>query len=572
MKKLLSFTLLFLLLFNFAPCFADTTSYNIDKVDINAVIMDNGDVNVTEYLTYNFSGDFNGFLRDLNSNGSDGCLVNSVSIIDESGVETIAKASNTGEENTYEVSENGYNTNIKLYSKSSNEKKTFKVDYTAKNAAKRYSNNGQLYWDFYTVENIPLVKEANLNISFNNQVLTDQNSRYETFGDGELSTNYINNGININYKNLSSLIGIDLTIPDGFLSNSSITSNESNTEWIENPSHMYENNNIQSDAKSTSIFEVFAFISLSSIVVLIVRLIVKQNKKYNEALEAYRSEYNFISNIKYMEPPSNISPALVNLLIVNKNISSEILSSTLFYLCNLGFYTMEEYKYTENGFFNNKEKTDLRFTRNINKKLPEESHLKFIITWFSLYETNNEFSLSRIKNTLNKHNDRDLFLKQLNKWKLLVEEDAKLQGYFTTIENKSVLANEFYNEKLKWISYRNFIEETINFKERLKEVNIADTILIYAKAVGINNRLIETYIDGLINNVGKLNYDNSGSFNYVNSNYYFINYLLYMNTMNSIYHTAMPNDSSITSTGGGFTGGSSGGNFGGGGGGGSGAF
>lgn len=44
MKKLLSFTLLFLLLFNFVPCFADTKSYEIDKVDINAAIMDNGDI------------------------------------------------------------------------------------------------------------------------------------------------------------------------------------------------------------------------------------------------------------------------------------------------------------------------------------------------------------------------------------------------------------------------------------------------------------------------------------------------------------------------------------------------
>lgn len=572
MKKLLSFTFLFLLLFNFVPCFAEATSYDIDKVDINAVIMDNGDVNVIEYLTYNFSGDFNGFLRELNSNGSDGCLVNSVSIIDEAGVETIAIASNTGEENTYEISQNGYNTNIKLYSKSANEKKTFKVNYTAKNAAKRYSNNGQLYWDFYSVENIPSVKEANLNISFNNQILTEQNSRYETFGDGELSTNYINNGININYKNLSSRIGVDLTIPGEFLSNSSIISNEGQSDIIENPSSSYENNSIEINSKSSSWAWIFIFIIFAGIVVLIVKLIVNQNRKYNEALEAYRSEYNFISNTKYIEPPSNISPALVNLLIVNKNISSEILSSTLFYLCNLGFYTMEEYKYLEKGFFNNKEKTDLIFKRNVNKKLPKESHLKFIITWFSLYEINNEFSLSRIKNTLNKAYDREVFLKQLNKWKVIVEEDAALQGYFTTIVNREVLTNEFYNEKLKWLSYRSFIEETINFKERLKELNTADTILIYAKSVGINNKLIETYINELINNVEKLDYDNINSFNYNNRNYYFINYLMYMNTMDSIYHTAIPNDSSMNSSGGGFTGGSSGGDFGGGGGGGSGAF
>lgn len=40
-----------------------------------------------------------------------------------------------------------------------------------------------------------------------------------------------------------------------------------------------------------------------------------------------------------------------------------------------------------------------------------------------------------------------------------------------------------------------------------------------------------------------------------------INYLMYMNTMDFIYYTAMPNDSSMNSSGGGFTGGSSGGGF-----------
>ena len=77
-------------------------------------------------------------------------------------------------------------------------------------------------------------------------------------------------------------------------------------------------------------------------------------------------------------------------------------------------------------------------------------------------------------------------------------EEVKAQGYFTKIENREILTNEFYNEKLKWLSYREFIEETINFKERLNEFNTADTILLYARALGINNASIEHYINELI--------------------------------------------------------------------------
>ena len=40
------------------------------------------------------------------------------------------------------------------------------MNYTAKNVTKKYETTGQLYWDFYSVENISSIKVANLNISF----------------------------------------------------------------------------------------------------------------------------------------------------------------------------------------------------------------------------------------------------------------------------------------------------------------------------------------------------------------------------------------------------------------------
>lgn len=567
MKKLLSFTLLFLLLFNFVPCFADTKSYEIDKVDINAAIMDNGDINVTEYLTYNFSGDFNGFLRELNSTGSDGYIINSVVVIDKSGFETIATSGNTEAENTYEISENGDKTSIKLYSKSSNEKKIFKVNYTAKNVAKKYETTGQLYWDFYSVENISSIKEANLNISFYNQILTAENSRYQTFGDGELLTSYINNGININYKNLSSRIGIDLTIPAEFLVNSSIISGNDSIKGNTEPNNkdIVSENNSKNPNYGGNIF----ILIVGGIITLIVILVVSENKKRNEAIKKYRNEYKFISNIQYIEPPSRISPALVNLLIGKKNISQEILSSTLFYLCNLGYYNIEQRKHTEKGFLSNKADNDLVFKRDINKTLPKEAHLNFIIKWFSVYEIDNEFSLINIQNLLKKESKAKIFLKKLNEWKVKVGEDAKLQGFFTIIGNRETLTNEFYNEKSKWLSYKGFIENTINLKERLNEFNTADTILLYARALGINNSSIEHYINELIITAKRASERDMGSLNYINRTYYFNYYLIHMNTMNSIYNNATPSNND---SGGGFTGGSSGGDFGGGGGGGSGAF
>lgn len=567
MKKLLYFIFTFILvnLFNFMPALAEDKSYEINKVDINAIIMDNGDINITEYLTYDFLGDFNGFIRDLNSNGSDGCIINSVSIIDKSGIEIIASNENSAFENTYELSESMDKTSIKVYSKSSNEEKTLKVDYTVLNAAKRYESTSGLYWDFYTVENVPYINEVNLNISVNNQILTAENSTYHVFGDGELSTSYINDGININYKNLSSLVGIDLTIPSEFLSNSiMIQDNTSNGNGIE-----YENNNVSNYGNESG--------AAVGIIILIVGsgtlatvLIANKNNKYKDAVQEYRSGYDFISNVQYTEPPSQISPALVNRLMGNKNISTEILSSTLFYLCSLGYYNIEEHEYTEKGFYKTKSKYNLIFKRNINKQIPKEEHLKFIITWFSMYESSGKFSLDDIQKVLKDSSEGNIFLKKVERWKTKVESDVETIGFFTTINNRETLTNEFYNENLKWLSYKDYIESSINLKERLNDINTADTMIVYARSLGIDSNLIEKYINELVNVAeSSANYD-SNSFNNI---HYFNYYLLHMNSMNSIYHNVIPNDnrSSIDASGG-FTGGSSGGDFGGGGGGGSDAF
>ncbi|MGL5087173.1 MAG: DUF2207 family protein, partial [Clostridium sp.] len=302
-------------------------------------------------------------------------------------------------------------------------------------------------------------------------------------------------------------------------------------------------------------------------------LAMSESRKQSEAMKKYRSEYEFVSNIRYIEPPSNISPALVNLLIQEKNFSRQIISSTLFYLCNLGYYNVKEVEYSEKKFSGEKVKKDLRFKRNINKTSPLESHLKFIIKLFSNYERLNEFSLLEIQNSLKKSAKGKGFLNKLDEWKIKVVEDAKQRGYFITIRNKEVLSNEFYNEKLKWLSYKEFIEENINIKERLKEVNTADTILIYAKALGINNTEIENYINNLINSEKRDNNYNNNVLNNITNRYNFNYYLTYMNNMDSIHHTIESYDKpSNNIAGGGFDAGSSGGDFGGGGGGDSGAF
>ncbi|MGL5084795.1 MAG: DUF2207 family protein, partial [Clostridium sp.] len=430
MKRVLSFTIVFLLFFSFVTCFADNISKEIYKVDIDAVIMDNGDVNVTEYLYYRFNGDFTNFVRDINTNGSDGCTVNSVSVIDKDRVENVAKLSDKSEENTYTVLEDKYKTSVTLYSKSSNENKILKVDYTAKNVAKIYNSKGELYWSFYSVEKYDNSKEMNINISFDNEKLTEENSEYKIFGAGEgYEKGYVDGKININCEKLESMIGIDLIMPAEFFKNISNIINDD----IESNENKDTINSTSSQNEGT-----FFTLIIGGVIVLILILIRSENKKQTKAIEKYRSEYKFTTNNKYVEPPSNISPALVNLLLYNKEISRDMISSTLFYLCNLGYYSVKELKSTEKGLLGKKYKYDLIFKRDVNINSPSEPHLNFIIELFYSYEKNNEFSLMEIEESLKKSSEVKYFANKLNEWRVEVIKDSKEREFFIMVGNREV--------------------------------------------------------------------------------------------------------------------------------------
>ena len=107
-KKLIT-TLLFLFILctlqTTITTFATTREYYIDNLNINAEILENGDVEVNETLEYSFSGDFNGVFRNLDSNGATGYKITEVSISDEAGNTIVATEGYNEENNTYEINE-----------------------------------------------------------------------------------------------------------------------------------------------------------------------------------------------------------------------------------------------------------------------------------------------------------------------------------------------------------------------------------------------------------------------------------------------------------------------------------
>ncbi|MDU2489961.1 MAG: DUF2207 domain-containing protein [Clostridium celatum] len=567
MKKLLTILTIIFVLIAPKSALADNREYVIDNLNINAQILPNGDVVVNEILQYRFDGEFNGIYRNLNLNGTDEYLINNVSIIDSSGNIIEATEGYNEENNTYEIKESSDSIQIKLFCKSSNESKNINLNYTIKGAAKKYTDYSQLYWNFYNVKNIDSVKEGTLKITLKDTSFSTEVLSYDIYGDGDITASNTENSIDINFKNLTTLIGIDLKFQKEYLSIVEEISPEN-----------YEDNYIMEDfnyyGKEENNKDVAFAITVFVIIGVVIAAFAMDRRGFNNEVSEYRAKGKFTEEEFIMEPPSDLPPALVNLLMNEKVVSKEMLNITLFYLVNKGYYRIEE-KTT-------KDINDLVFIRTNYNKESEYSHLNFLLDWFKDYEVAGRFSIGEIKSSLSSSMRAKRFIDNLNYWLIKVRSDGENIGFYIKIRNKNILGNNWYNEKCKWNAYKKYLKNIYNFNGESND-SLSDLTIIYASALEVKESQLKEIIDSV---TSKTN-DNINSFS--NSDYmYMNNYLLYMsmfdNMANDALHIANPPSSSNNFTNGGddsgggnffgggdFTGGC-GGDFTGGGGGDSGAF
>ena len=551
--------------------FATTREYYIDNLNINAEILENGDVEVNETLEYRFSGDFNGVFRNLDSNGANGYKITEVSVSDEAG-NTIAVTEGYNEENnTYEINESGGETQIKIFTKSSYETKKINIKYTIEGAAKKYENYSELYWNFYTVNNIDSVKEGTLKVSLKNAKFNEGSFYYELFGDGEIDSTHTENEVMINFKNLTSLIGIKAQFQKDYLSmveeTPMYTEYEGESEeYFDNYYNGYDDGYDDGSSNSNEvILVILAFLIGGG---GIGGFFIINDSKFKDELDNYRAGYSFSNNEFCMEPPSDLPPALVNLLINEKCVSENMLNPTLFYLANKGYYKLEPKNtvIAKKGKQNTTE--DLVFIRVKKSNNLESKHLEYVIEWFGKYEKDGQFSLQDIKKLVSSQDKAKEFIENLSEWKSIVLEEAEYKGFYTQIRNKKVLENTWYDEKLKWLSYKEYLKKVAATGIEDVDASIGDNI-IYAHALEITDKDFKNLIDFITAEANKNNYGN------LNSNHYWLyynNYFYYTILFNDIngdaHNIASPPDTSSFDFGG-ISGGS---DFSGGGGGDSGAF
>jgi uncharacterized membrane protein len=161
---------------------AAAKSFSIDRVRIEAQVMPNGDMTVTDTRTLSFSGTYHFVYWDLSTKRSDGIEVTGASgpaagdpasivpyQLSQGGVGLA-----TGELGTYGVAQQGDVVRVQLNFEVADATASFTVRYTAKGAAKRYTDTAQLYWQFVGADMAVEARDVSVTVRLPGGVRRDQ--------------------------------------------------------------------------------------------------------------------------------------------------------------------------------------------------------------------------------------------------------------------------------------------------------------------------------------------------------------------------------------------------------------
>ncbi len=134
---------LFLLMFVIPgfQAYASQGYYDVAEFNLNVDILENGDAVVMEEITYDFDGDFNGVLRDIDYSRTSGLKDLTVGVKEGENIIYFNESTGSGTY-VYELDDTGEIAKLKIYEPSNSEVKTFYIGYTLVNVAEKYNDIG----------------------------------------------------------------------------------------------------------------------------------------------------------------------------------------------------------------------------------------------------------------------------------------------------------------------------------------------------------------------------------------------------------------------------------------------
>ena len=586
MRKIFRSIIIFVFVFTIFTCFPKNVNAEEDLVipkwSVDADIIENGDLNIVEDITFKFNDEFNGVYREIvldETSGISNIKVKEL-IGDNTEEYTHVKDANKGDSNVFLLKEKNDKIIIQIFSPSENQQKTFRVSYTVKNVAIKYNDTGELYYKFLGDENETPIGSFVVNIKLPE---VDTDNMVKVFAHGPLNgeirkKNETTYSLYVEDVPSDTFIEGRVLFPREFIPLSNNIINIDNYSNIIEEEAAFQNKIIEDkirNAKIKSVLENFSIWvpSLGFVVFLMLFFPFKRKNKYD--------------NEEYTSIPEDCTPAIAAYL-TGTFISTNTIFATILDLFRKGYLKINEIENKNDQYIITKLKKEDYSLLN---------HEKYFMNWlFNEMGNGNSVSTNEIE-SFGKNNSTKFFSLHSG-WKNKIKEDMIIKGYYDKSKRKygllflisfflllilaiftlvygslfgllslgvsaifliySItllyrLSDYGHSQYKNWISFKKYMKkhnENLSIEDIIKFPS--DPSLIYALSLDVGKKVDEfDYKENYSNQL----YSNNG---------WLIWYILFMNNENNAFNKSM------NSSFGGATGSYSGGGFSGGGGGGAG--
>lgn len=411
MRRVLFFIFIFITAFTI-PAYADDLIITNWNTESN--LLENGDLEISEDITFRFDTDFNGIFRDIVLSNTDG--IEGLEVYEVTGENLITyeldENAEVGDSNVYTARVEGNTQLIQVFSPSEDEEKTFRFDYIVNNVTIVHNDTGEFYYKYLGDENETPINNFTASLSLPEFNRDDIN----IFAHGPL-----NGTINFADDNLivlqvedvepNNFIEARVVYPTSYTPLSTRTGN-SNLDTILNQERTYQEEieedlirreNIRSNLNYTSII----VSGLGALLLgFLYRLTRRDPKIFREMNDIY---------------PEDISPAELN-IFRNTALTPRALTATIFDLANREYLIIEEL----NG---KTKKLNLGFTKTTKNTKDLLEHEKFFIDWLFNEIGDGNTSSTKLINT-SREKSGTSFNKKFHEWTIKVREDLSNRNYY----------------------------------------------------------------------------------------------------------------------------------------------
>lgn len=413
-NKLLKFSifLLTILVFFNSPSIVNAESdLTIPKWLIESEIDKSGNLTIVEDITFKFNDSFNGVFREIILDGTDGIedvKVSEISSNEEIDYTLVYDAEN-GDTNVFMLIDDENKINIKIFSPSEKEEKTFRIRYTVKNVAVKYLDTAELYYKFLGEENETHIGFFQVNLKLN----IAENTKAFVHGPiNDIIDTSKGNAITVSANNIPSktFFEVRALFPRDYIPNSTNVVDKTAYDEIVDAELSYIEK-VKADeikqAKRKTIFNNISFIS-SIILAIFIFVLFKRYRR--------KDIYKYMDN-NYID---DNTPAVASFVLYGSTNKSAFMA-TIFDLARKGYISFED---------SEEENADNFKLTKFNK--PTDNllrHEKYLLKWLFEEIGNGKTVSTKEIEFYNKTNSSD-FQKSYSKWSELVKIQAKEMGYF----------------------------------------------------------------------------------------------------------------------------------------------